>query len=760
MEYSGRFNDQKKEFTIEDMFPKRPLSNFLWNEKMLTCINQFGFGGSSYRDNSGETVVQLCKDSRAIYIKDEEDKKYWVANRNFSNEPFDEFNSTVGIGYSRIYSKFRDISTTFNLFIQRDQPLEFWEVTIKNSGKEERNLSLFTYADVECNITPHTAYNRGIFSDDLNGVFLSHHGFNLPTNFSNIFFACNKKITSFETTNRRFKGIYGSIESPKALEQDFLTSEATSFDDQMTGALQVNFRIGAGKEEKFCFILGLSKSLEEAIDICRKNLNEANFKNEYDCIKEENTSYHKKLLIDTPDDEINRMVNIWLKRQMGLGKTWGRVYSKGFRDIMQDLTGFMSLDSKAAAEKIIYCLNFQYQDGNTLRQWAPIDLHPYRDGASWLIPAVASYLKETGDYEFLEREVFYYGNKEKGTILDHCKRGIDFLLSELGEHGLCLWGGGDWNDSINNAGIKLKGESVWLSLATVKSTNEYIKMLDVIGRGDEIQEYIDKIEKLKNNIVKYGWDKDHFIYGFNDYGEKIGSYENTEGKIYLNPQTWAILADVVNHDSALKLLEFIERELSCPFGYVQLKPSYTKGTDRIGRISYMEPGCYENGSVYNHGVAFKIAADCKMGRGDIAYRSIKKMFSSNRDNPASNSGVEPYVLTNMFLGPENVERCGESLMSWITGTAGWAFRCITEFLIGVQADYNGLCITPCFPTHWKRINIIREYRNATYDISIINDLGLESGNITLIVDDKLISGNAIPPFEDQKIHKVIAKIYK
>ncbi len=38
------FNDSKKEYVIENMYPKRPLMNFLWNDEYIAVVNQFGFG--------------------------------------------------------------------------------------------------------------------------------------------------------------------------------------------------------------------------------------------------------------------------------------------------------------------------------------------------------------------------------------------------------------------------------------------------------------------------------------------------------------------------------------------------------------------------------------------------------------------------------------------------------------------------------------------------------------------------------------------
>jgi cellobiose phosphorylase len=766
MEYYGQFKDGERSYLIEDMYPKRPWFNYLWNEKYITSFNQFGCGGSLYIDEDGRRTNLLKPgENRLIYIRDDETCEYWAANRNFQRESFQTFYSEVGQGYSTIVSNYKEIGMSFRLFVPTEGLMECWEVEVENTGSNARHISLYAYADIDAYLSPHLAYIHGKYDKELNGVFISHHGYKLDVDYTNFFFTSDKVPAAYETTNRRFVGVYGSIIKPDALNDDTLSKSDTTFDADAIAVMQFKLCLEPGEKNRLKFILGLSRTLDDAIKVKTHMLCEESFIREYNKIGQESEKCINKIYINTPDKEINSLANIWLKRQMALGKTWGRVYARGFRDIIQDVTGFVALDAKIAGEKIKYCLRYQYESGNTKRQWntggaKEDELHPYRDGACWLAPALAAYLKETGNFSLLEEKVPYYESDIEETVYEHCKRGVDFLLKELGEHGLCLWGGGDWNDSLNGAGMNLKGESVWLTMAAVKSAMEFAEINGKMGRGAEAEEYRKKADVLRQNILKHGWDKDHFIYGINDWGEKIGAYDSYEAKLFLNPQAYAVLADIVDEENAGKLLDLVERELKCPYGYVQLKPSYTKGSDRIGRITYLEPGCYENGSVYNHGVTFKIAADCKIGRGNTAFESIKRMTASNPDNPVSKSGVEPYVVTNMYLGPNNKERAGESVMSWITGSAGWLFRCIVEFVIGIQAEYEGLRVSPCLPSHWRNIQITREFRGTVYEININNRDGLERGKVQLCLDGKALEGNLIPCCSSSEIHKVEVRVSK
>lgn len=369
----------------------------------------------------------------------------------------------------------------------------------------------------------------------------------------------------------------------------------------------------------------------------------------------------------------------------------------------------------------------------------------YRDGATWLLSTVTAYIKETGDKSILDEKTGYFESNITETLFEHCIRAIEFLYREVGEHGLCLWGGGDWNDSFDGAGLQMIGESVWLSIATIKATNDFAELLNWLGKSDLSKTYISKRDKMNENIHKFGWDKDHFIYGINDWHERVGSYDTPTGQLFLNPQTWAVLAHIADDEQAL--MDLVERELSCGFGYVQQKPCYTTPDPHVGRISYFGKGFYENGSVYNHGVAFKIVADCVANRGNQAYKTLKMLLPSNPENKAS--GVEPYALCNMYFGPENETRRGEAPMHWITGTSSWVFRGIVEYIIGVRADFDSLIVDPKLPDNWDCVEITRMFRNSTYNIII-----KRCNNKSITIDGEVAPNDIIPIFNDNEAHSV------
>ncbi len=442
------------------------------------------------------------------------------------------------------------------------------------------------------------------------------------------------------------------------------------------------------------------------------------------------------------------MTNVWLKRQVELGKTWGRGAGKGFRDVMQDITAFVSLDNELARARILSTLAHQYVNGNAIRMFEPDYTHPYMDMPAWIPATILTYLKETNDFKILQEQIGYLDSDIKESVLVHTIKGVEFLLKSLGKRGLVLWGGGDWNDSLNNCGMKGMGESVWLSIATVKAVNELIELLEKIEYDKTfIKNLESKKAVLSENIFKHGYKNGYFIYGYNDNGEEVGGPLSKEGKIYLNPQTWAVLSGLVKGKDAERILDFVEKELACEYGYVQCKPSYTKGDPDIGRATYFCPGIYENGSVYIHGVAFKMVADCIAGRGNAALNTINKIRYDNPANP--NSGVEPYAVSNMYFGPESSVRKGYALFSWITGSAGWLYRCITEYIFGIKAEYDRLRISPCLPDEWDNVSAMRVFNGSVYNIIY------KKGNKKQIVyDGEVINDELLPVSEKNKVHDV------
>ncbi|MBQ4268571.1 MAG: hypothetical protein IJB97_02850 [Clostridia bacterium] len=743
----GKFIDKKREFLIENMHTVRPLKNFIWNDITVAELDQFCWGESkACVDND---FRQIVKDLRLVYVKDRETGEIYDINRNFKNLPFDQFHCRVGLGYQTTESSYKNLDASLTVLIPEHGYMELHKVTLKNAGNTPRKLSVYSYARPLVNLGGGMSCQKGGFSEMVGGLFFLYHAFRCNAKLKGLYYNSSEQFVAYSTRDGEFFG-YGSPENPEYVKMETLPSKNSVFEKEYCVAMQFDIELAAGEEKSIYFVVGTAQSEEESAKLGKSCATKEFFEKEYEKQKAAADEYIDKITIDTPDEYLNSLVNIWLKRQISLGKTWGRIYGKGFRDLLQDITGFVSFGEERAKERLIYTLEHQFISGNGLRQFDPVVDYPYQDMPVWIPMAVLAYIKESGNWSVLDEAVGYYDSDETESVFRHLQRGIEYLYNNQGEHGLGLWRGGDWNDSINNCGMLGKGESVWLSIATIKATDDYVEILEnsALKNAERlIAEIREKQAKLKASVICYGFEKDHFIYGVNDWGEKIGSYECEEGRMFLNPQTWAVMAKIFDEKRLHELMDFVEKNLKCDYGYMQNVPAYTKPNDRIGRITYMNSGIYENGSVYNHGVMFKIVADCLLGRAENAYETIKMI---RYDNPLNeNSGVEPYAISNMYFGPSVIARKGFAPCAWITGSAGWLYRAVTEYILGIKADFYGLKIEPCLPPEWETATAERTFRGARYLISYQKGEKNE-----IFVDGERLAGNVVPIFEKDSVHSV------
>ena len=724
----GFFDDKNKEYVIKDMKPRRPWLNYLWNDRTVCQCDQFGNGFSWMAIDTQRRDIE--RGVRNVYIKDKDTGEVYSANRNYDDLPFETHETHVGINYQKIICEYKGIAVIFTICVPKDDAVVLYEVKAENRQKQKRNIDLYFCLQPSPALSWHDAYGYADNDEKSNGLLYSHEGFALPNDYTKVFVGCNRKYDAYDLSHAHFKGEYNGYDRPIGLKADKLSCTGATFEQEYVAAFQFSdvFKGSDSFEATFCSFAARNET--EIGKYRKKYLEETSFRGELQKVSDGTANEYDVFELNSPDVYLNSQVNIWLKRQMSLGKTWGRLYGKGFRDVMQDITAFVSLDTAAAEKQILHALKYQYEDGNPIRMFEPSFKFPYNDGGVWIPGTILSYLNESGDLSILQKEVPYlkgdsYENasyadsfvtepyvagERSGSVLDHVLSAIDYLAASRGKHNLILWRGGDWNDSMNNVGRKNKGESVWLSVAAVKAINELNEILRISGNDRLIEEYEKKKRGLIAAIKEYGIVDGHFIYGYNDEGEIIGGKE----RIFLNPQTWSVLAEIGSAEDREKIMDVVENSLKCDYGYVQCRPSFTRGDDGIGRVSYFQPGLVENGAVYNHGVAFKIAADCMLGRAERAYKTLKMISCDNPSNP--DNGAEPYAVSNMYMGPENKYIAGYAPMSWITGTAGWLYRCVTEFMCGIKPTAYGLEISPCLPENWNGITVKRRFRGETYDI--------------------------------------------
>ena len=756
----GYFSPDGSEYTVTEVDTPIPFVNYFWNNKILSGASQHmaGIGCFNQRPlqymNPDSRALMVKDENRHFYLRDKDTGEIWSPGWYPVLTKLDSFECTHGMGYSVLKSLFNGIEVTLRLFVPNDEPCEIFTLTIKNKSDKKRKVQSFAY--VEWLLKGYPEYCDyfsslfGEYDENANTLVCYNKSAERTHDFFNGFISSDAKPVGFDTSRKAFVG-YGQVNRPKAVDEGKCTNSLGAT-EWMVGALQHDYQLAPGESAVVNIFIGAADSMETAKSVQAKFSVTGAVDAEYEMVKNRIKDEYDNVFFDIPEENAKHIFNNWIKRAVQLHTEVGTNTGKGFRDILQACWALSSYDGAGARVKLVECLRHQFKDGHTLRGWNPVDDHHYSDGPVWIAPAIDTYLKETRDFAFLDEMVPWFDGGE-GTVFEHICQAIKCSTEDIGPNGLIRARYGDWNDSLNMMGIGGIGESVWTSIGMVFSINCAIEIAENVKKDTALAaEWKEKGKNLAKVINDKGWDGEWYLQGYNDLGNKVGTHTETEGRVYLNPQTWAILAGIVPEERLPKILKVIDNDLECDYGSLTFTPAYKTPNPNIGRLSWFVPGIWENGTPYCHGGAFKIVADTMLKRGQEAYDSIMKILPDHDLNPSSHSGVPPYTITNMYYGPEHPRR-GKIQNTWITGTAAWLFKSISAHIIGVSATYDGLKVDPCVPPHWKEFGITRSYRGAKYNIRFYNPNG-KMGEVSRIeVNGKTIDGNVLPLYEGE-VHKV------
>ncbi len=777
----GYFTDDGKEYVITRPDTPRPWINVISNGDYGVTISQSGTG-FSWRGNANLCRINtwfpdLVKDEmgKFLYIRDNDKKKYWSVGWKPVCPNFDKYEVRHGIGYTKISSSINDVDTELTMFVPVDEPLEVWKLTIKNTSKKEKNLSVYSY--IELCLGNHSDVHREFqktfmeteYDSKLGAMFAfkrqdvprDPNPKNWPEWPCHMFHSVSPNPAQFEGDKENFLGMYRSAKNPIALETGKLKGDTGKFYDSIA-TLATDIKLPAGKEKTVIFVLGESQDRKIAAKYIQK------YKNPLEADKELNKvrKFWNELLcgleVDTPDDAFNVMTNTWLKYQAISGRIWARSAfyqtsgAYGFRDQLQDSQVFLPLKPELTKKQILLHSRHQFKDGtvyhwwHTLTEWGLVT--KMTDDLLWLVYVTLNYIDETGDTKILDEKTEYLDGP-KDSIYNHCIASIERVFARFSKRGLPLILWGDWNDGLSCVGLEGKGESIWLGQFLYGILLRFANIAEKRRNLALAKKYRAKADALKKAINKYAWDGKWYIAATKDDGTPLGSSKNEEFKIYLNTQTWSIINDVGIDNRNEIALKSVEEFLDKDFGPLLLAPSFTKVDRKIGYITRYAPGARENGGVYSHAATWGILAECKMSNGEKAFSMYSKMIPPNRGLKPDDYKAEPYVMPGNTDGPES-PFFGKGGWTWYTGSAAWMFRISTEWICGVRPTRGGLLIDPCIPKKWAKFKIKRLHRGVMYDIEVDNPKGVSRGVKKVYVDGKEQNFNVISYEKNKKVCKV------
>ncbi len=770
----GHFSEDGDEFIITTPETPRPWINYLSNGEYCGLVSNTGGGFSFYRDHRFHGVLrrefrQFSDDlpARLWYIQDERGE-YWTANGLID---YDRYEARHGPGYTNIRVANNNISTRIEWFASPEIDGEFATFTIRNDSDKPQAFKVFSYLEFILGNFMQDAHERTFANLFLRaepttrGLALYNNRWSLDGAFAaNDQWPLKAYVVSDTapegwTGNRDdFVGYKNSLLTPKLLK---INGSLPPLEDTQTGIdpasiFQWNVTLEPGGEQSIALLCGVTGRDEAIPSITKQHVTEQ---------RAACADYWSRLMdtvkVETPDRELNFMVNYWNKLQMMVNNWFGRgpsYYHKdqypAMRDCCQDSYGVLPVIPEQTRAKLVRVFGFMFTDGRigkgcnrVVYSEQPTDK---ADLALWMVLALKSYLVETGDETILD-EVIPFLDGGESSLYDHLIRGLSRVADDTGPHGLPLIRNGDWNDALDMIGDKGVGESIWQAQFLCYCLREAETILARKNDAARIDAFNRIADQMERNLLDTQWDEKggYFIRAFTDEGKRFGCSDNEEGYIYLNPQTWGVIAGVGTAEQQRKALEAVDRHLETDFGLMNLYPAYSRPDPGIGIISRFIPGHKENGAVFSHATAFHLIARAKLGDAEGLYRIYRKSLPCCRDQDVYK--VEPYVHSQFAASPASPHQ-GEGAYHWLTGTAAWMFRAVVDFMLGVQPTEQGLQIKPCLPASFTAYTVTRTFRDTVYRIEARNPEGLATGTVQLVVDGEPIEGDTVPITSAARCH--------
>ena len=794
----GFFDDHKREYVITSPRTPLPWINYLGSEDFFTLLSNTAGGYCFYRDARLRRLTRYrynnCPTDQEgfhIYIKDGD--TVWNPGWQPVKTELDRYTCRHGLGYSVIEGQKDGVSATQTLLVPQGDNCLLIRLTLKNETDTEKTLDVFPYVEFclwdamddssnfqrnfsigEVEIEPDAIYHKSEYRERRD-----HYA---------VLWA-NRPYDGFDTARDAFVGVYGAPALPEAVAAGSCTG-SVAHGWAPVGAMQFHIELHPGETQELCFGLGYVENPEDekfsapgiinkvrARTMIEKYRTPAQLDAAMDALRE----YWDRLLsnfhAETGDEKVDRMVNIWNQYQCMVTFNMSRSASyfesgmgrgMGFRDSCQDLLGFVHIIPERARERILDIAATQFADGSAYHQYQPLTKKGnlavgsgFNDDPLWLIAGVDAYLRETGDWSILDEVVTFDCDPDNAApLMEHLRRSFRFTCTHLGPHKLPLIGRADWNDCLNlncfsahpGESFQITGpsegpvaESVFIAGMFVKYGRAYADILRHLALTAEAAAADAAVAEMQTAVLDAGWDGAWFRRAYDAFGAPVGSKDCAEGQIFIEPQGMCVMAGIGKETGeAAQALKSVEDRLDSRFGIVLLQPAYTKYYLNLGEISSYPPGYKENAGIFCHNNPWITCAEAVLGHGARAFETYRKICPAYLEAVSEVHRTEPYVYSQMVAG-KDAPTFGEAKNSWLTGTAAWTFVSISQAILGVQPELDGLRIDPCVPPEWTHLTLTRRFRGAQYCITVENPDGAEHGVRELYVDGVRQDGNLIAP---------------
>ena len=793
MQY-GHFDDKNKEYVIDRPDTPKPWSNYLGSTEYGAVITNHAGGYSFFRSSAlGRftrlrfNAVPLDQPGRYFYLRDQDSGDYWTTSWQPVGKPLAKYKSTCrhGTAYTHIDSRYAGIVSETTYFVPLGEHFEYWLLKLTNKTKKTRKLSAFTFVEYasEWNAKADMIdiqYSFTIVRADMVDNMVDHIICNdlplvtlgLPRQRLHTFLAATgAEITGHDTDREKFiGGPYRTYANPVVVEQGRCTG-SLAWGDNACGTLQMDIELAPGESREIVVMMGMGMAETEGRRIRAEFGTPERARTELIKLKEYWHGRLGSLTCATPDAEFDSMINVWNAYNCLITYAWSRAASLiyngerdglGYRDTVQDLLGVMPLIPEEAGQRLELMITGQCASGGAISCIKPFEHRPghektpaeteYRsDDCHWLFNTVPAYVKETGDFAFYQK-VLPYADQGEDTVLGHLKRAIEFSFHYSGAHGLPAAMSADWNDCL---GLGRHGESVFVAFQLRYALGVYADICQRANLPAEVAWADERKQALDAAIQKHCWDGRWFVRAFRDDGTALGVARNQQGRIFLESNSWAVISGAATPAQAETTMAAIHEELFSPHGLILCSPGFTKLDPTAAANILGNPGIKENGGVFCHTQGWAVIAETLLGHGDRAYEYFRAYMPAAYNTRAEVRETEPYVQSqsthSRFSRKEGVSR-----LPWLTGAAAWSYHAATNYILGIQPDYDGLRIAPCLPSNWPALKVGRRFRGKQFKIEFRRR---GPGNeVALTLNGRGITGNLLPLDQCRDTNVVIAKV--
>ncbi len=780
----GYFDNKNREYVIDKVNTPISWTNYIGTKEMYGVFNQTAGGYLLHKTPEYHRITRFRANAvpmdfpgHYVYVRDDDTGEFWTISWQPVGKSLEKAKYTCrhGLSYTKYECEYQGIYASQKLSVAMDDPVEIWDIFLRNDTEKTRNLSIFTYVEWSFHhiamdnqnfqmslYSAGSRYEDGIIEHDL---YYEEKGYQ--------FFTSSFQADGFDCLRDQFIGAYRTESNPQVVEEGktlssfekggnhcaTLHKKITLEEDQSVRLICLlgNGNVDAGREmrEKYGNLSAVDKEAEKLAQFWDLKLG--------------------AMQVETPDEGMNSLVNIWTLYQAEINVLFSRFTSfievggrtgLGYRDTAQDAMTIPSVEPEMCRTRIIQLMEALTSHGYGLHLFEPQWFHPSEekpfksptvvptpnkgsfvhgiedacsDDALWLVVAVCNYVKETGDFGLLDM-VIPYCDQGEATIYDRLKCILYFSKEQVGQHGICKGLRADWNDCLNLGG----GESAMVSFLHHWALGYFVELARYLGRHEDADQYQWIQGEVREACERELWDGQWYIRGITAKGDKIGTQQDTEGKVHLESNAWAVLSGVATGERAEECLNAIDNYLYTDWGLLLNAPPFETPNEDIGFVTRVYGGVKENGAVFSHPNPWAWGAECMMGNGSRAKKYYDALSPYNQNDKIETRQAEPYSYCQFIMGSAHTAH-GRARHPFMTGTGGWAYYSATNYMLGVRPSYDGLLIDPCIPSDWEEFKMTRRFRGAYYHITVQNPHKVEKGVASIQVNGETVDKIPVLP---------------